>query len=338
MTRLAVMPRNVVLVGDAVAHLRQLPNGSVDCVVTSPPYFRLRNYGMPGQLGLEPTIDQWVDNLVAVMDEVARVLVPTGTVWLVVADSYSRSHRSGAPPKSLLLGPERLSLALVLGGWVIRNLVVWAKPNPMPASVSDRLTAGHERLLLLTRQRHYYFELHSIREPHRGTRRPTGTRPADNRPPSWAGPLAGNQRGLARMHARGQAGHRLGKNPGDVWTIPAGRAIGDHHAVFPEALVRRPILAGTPERVCLGCPVAWQRANADGVLSDLAPVCACDAAWRPGLVLDPFMGSGTVGVVAEQLGRDWLGIELNAGFAAAAEQRISAARHQADNSRTARDP
>lgn len=314
--------KNVVLVGDALTVLRSLPAGLVDSVVTSPPYFRLRDYGQPGQLGLEQHVDQWVEHLVAVLGEVARVLVPTGTVWLNVADSYSRNGRSGAAPKSLLLGPERLAVALVAGGWVMRNVVIWAKPNPMPASVRDRLTASHERLLLLTRARHYWFDLDAVREPHRSRRRPSRTRPIDSRPPAWAGPLAGAQHGLERMHNHGVAGHRLGKNPGDVWTLPAGRGRGEHHAVFPEGLIRRPILAGTPERVCLDCQRGWRRTRAANQASELRPGCGCSVGWRPGVVLDPFMGSGTTGVVAEALNRDWLGIELHPGFAAMAEQRI----------------
>lgn len=331
-----LLPRNVVLVGDAAAQLRRLPSASIDCVITSPPYFALRNYGMPGQLGLEVSVSQWVDNLLDVMDEIARVLKPTGTVWLNLGDSYSRREAHGAPPKGLVLAPERLLLKLADHGWIVRNKVVWAKSNPMPMSASDRLTCSWEPLYLLSRSPHYYFDLDAIREPHRTVRPASSTRrPRRTRPAAWAGPLAGTQGGLDVLHARGLAGHPLGKNPGDVWTLATASGRAGHHACFPEALVRRPILAGCPERVCPACGLAWQRQQVGraigrlAVLGALGPTCACGAGYRAGVVLDPFMGSGTVGVVAEALGRDWLGIELNPDFAAHAEQRIARQRHEA---------
>ncbi len=331
-----LLPRNVVLVGDATERLRRLPPASIDCVVTSPPYFALRNYGMPGQLGLEASVSEWGDHLLGVMEEVARVLKPAGTVWLNLGDTYSRRPAHGAPPKGLLLAPERLLLALADDGWIVRNKIVWAKPNPMPMSAQDRLTCSWEPLYLLTRSRHYYFDLDAIREPHRSVRSPTSrSRPPRTRPATWAGPLAGTQSGLDVLRARGLAGHPLGKNPGDVWTQATTPGRGGHHATFPEALVRRPILASCPERVCPACGLAWQRQRVGravgrlAVLGALGPTCACGAGYRSGLVLDPFMGSGTVGVVAEAVGRDWLGIELNADFAAYAEQRIAQQRREA---------
>lgn len=327
--------RNVILVGDAREQLRRLPAVSVDCVVTSPPYFALRNYGVRGQLGLERSVLEWLGNLLCVIEEVARVLKPAGTLWLNLGDSYSRREAQGAPPKGLVLAPERLLLALAARGWTVRNKVVWAKPNPMPASVRDRLTSSWEPVYVLTRSRHYFFDLDAIREPHRSVRSAGGRRLRGTRPPAWAGPLAGTQSGLDVLHAHGLPGHPLGKNPGDVWTVPAGRGRGGHHATFPEALLRRPILAGTPERVCVACGLAWERARIGRVvgrlalLGALAPVCLCGAAHRPGVVLDPFMGSGTVSVVAESLGRDWVGIELNPRFAEQAERRIRRARGEA---------
>jgi site-specific DNA-methyltransferase (adenine-specific) len=142
--RVSELPRRRVLVGDAAVTLRQLPPNSVDCVITSPPYFQLRNYGIKGQFGAEANIDEWVDNLVRVVDELVRVLKPTGSMWLNLGDSYSRHPRFGSSAKSLLLGPERLLLALSARGWICRNKVVWSKPNPMPTSVRDRLTCSWE--------------------------------------------------------------------------------------------------------------------------------------------------------------------------------------------------
>src|SRR2546430_261446 len=133
-------PRNTILVGDAVTRLRDLAPSSVDTVVTSPPYYMLRNYGIPGQLGMEPTVHGWVTNLRDVFREVARVLVPTGSLFLNLGDSFSRHPKYGAPNKSLLLAPERLLLALAQDGWIVRNKLVWAKTNPLPSSVTDRLS------------------------------------------------------------------------------------------------------------------------------------------------------------------------------------------------------
>jgi len=324
--------RNVVLVGDARERLAELPDRSVDCVVTSPPYFNLRDYGTPGQIGLEANVDEWVDELRLVMRGIARVLKPSGSVWLNLGDTYSRHDRHGAPPKSLVLGPERLALHLIADGWTIRNKTVWAKTNSMPSPVKDRLACGWEVVYLLVRSRRYFFDLDAIRASHRSrgqARRPAkATQRPPNRP-AWAGPLAGNNSGLARMKARGLVGHPLGKNPGDVWSVAPSNFRGSHHATFPPDLVELPLLSTCPERLCAECGVPWWRrvaATGGGSRGELRPSCGCDAGSRPGLVLDPFFGAGTVGLVAERLERDWIGIELNPDFAAVAEERISAAR------------
>jgi site-specific DNA-methyltransferase (adenine-specific) len=333
------LPRNIVLVGDAAARLRELPTASVDCVVTSPPYFALRNYGVAGQIGLEASVRDWVAQLLPVLDELARVLKPEGGLWLNLGDSYARRPQHGAPPKGLVLAPERLLLAITRRGWIVRSKVVWAKPNPMPASVADRLTCTWEPVYFLVRSRSYYFDLDAIRVSHRSRQRPTRHRrdagahqPASRRPPEWAGPLAGDQSGLSQLKAAGTPGHPLGKNPGDVWTLPTSTFRGGHHATFPEALVEGPLLATCPQRVCTACGRAWRRERAARTLGHLAvigglqPACSCGGEWSPGLVLDPFIGSGTTAVVAERLGRDWLGIELNPEFAAVANARVGTAR------------
>jgi len=333
------LPRNVVLVGDAVKRLRELPDSLVDCVITSPPYFALRNYQVAGQIGLEASVEEWVADLVAVVDEVARVLKPEGSLWLNLGDSYSRHPKYGAPAKGFLLAPERLLLALANRGWIVRNKVVWAKPNPMPASVTDRLTASWEPMYFLVHSRRYFFDLDAIRVPHRSRLRRSGRRrgpeprhPGSGRPAVWAGPLAGDQSGLDRLKASGMPGHPLGKNPGDVWTLTKSSFRGGHHATFPEALVERPLLATCPERVCVACGVAWRRQRlltSLGTLTvrgELRPTCTCEAGWRSGLALDPFLGSGTTAVVAERFGRGWLGVELNPDFAAIAQSRIATAR------------
>jgi site-specific DNA-methyltransferase (adenine-specific) len=331
------LPLGTVLTGDVRRRLAELPTASVDAVITSPPYFNLRDYGVDGQLGLETTVDEWVDNLRQVMVEVARVLKPIGSVWLNLGDSYSRHPRFGAPPKSLLLGPERLALALIEDGWTIRNKVIWAKTRTMPSSVRDRLSCTWEVVYLLTRSRRYHLDLDAIRVPHRSVEsRPTkGSTypPLSAAPPRWAGPLAGNNSGLARLKAAGLTGHPLGGNPGDVWSLPSANFRGRHFATFPKGLVERPLLASVPERVCSRCGQPWERDPARtvghlAVRGELHPTCRCWKGWRPGVVLDPFFGAGTVGLVAEKHGRDRVGIELNPDFVALANERIATAREE----------
>jgi DNA modification methylase len=299
----------------------------VECVITSPPYFGLRNYGHRHQIGLEDHIDQWVHQVLGVCRELARVLKPSGALWLNVGDGYSRNPREGAPTKGLLLGPQRLVLGLLEQGWLVRNQVVWAKTNPIPNSAVDRLTNAHEVIFLLVRSNRYFFDLDVIREPHgsaahpRRTVRP-GALPASGLP---SRKLDGNH-GLSRMKAVGLPGHPLGKSPGDTWTFPTSPGRSGHSAVFPPVLIERPLLATCPEKVCVRCGQPWCRSAVNrqraATLGVLRPNCDCKADTKPGIVLDPFMGSGTVALVAEQHGRDWIGIELNPAYVALAERRV----------------
>ena len=328
------LPRRQLLVGDAATRLRQLPDSSVDMVLTSPPYYLLRNYQVPGQLGLEAHVNGWVSNLHTVIRELQRVLLPTGSLWLNLGDTYATHPRQGAGRKSLLLGPERLALQMVGDGWLLRNKLIWAKANPMPSSVRDRLTCAWETIYLFTRQPHYFFDLDAIRLPHisdpqRAQRRPGYVRPRIRE--AWRGPNGDDASGLTALKAQGRVGHPLGKNPGDVWTLASSNYRGAHHATFPISLAARAIRAGSPEARCGRCRTAWRRQlirslGGSAVRGALGPACACDAEPEPAIVLDPFFGAGSTGVAAEQLGRDWLGIELNPHFAALAEQRLQAAR------------
>jgi len=343
-----VTPRNTILVGDAASHLRTLAPASVDCVVTSPPYFLLRDYHVVGQLGLEETVDEWVRRLRVVMAEVARVLTPSGSAWLNLGDSYSRHAKYGAPPKSLFMAPERLALALIEDGWILRNRITWHKSNPMPSSVGDRLSNSSDVVFFLTRSPRYHFDLDRIREAHTSTMA-TGQRPRSKERPDWSGPHGGANDGLGRERPGGLPGNVVGKNPGDVWRMSTSSYRGAHFATFPESLVRRPLLASCPVKVCTACklpwksgpgktyvlgkrisvgstdpyvrryPARWQILHQPGPLE---PNCTCAAATRPGLVLDPFLGSGVVAMVAEQLGLDWLGIELNPDYVDLAWQRL----------------
>lgn len=332
MSARTTLPRNQIIVGDALKRLSALPNASVDCVVTSPPYFSLRHYGADGQLGLERHVDQWVDQLSAISEQVARVLVPTGTFWLNLGDTYSSHPSQGAQRKNMLLAPERLALRLQRDGWIIRNKIVWAKPNPVPSSIPDRLNCTYEVIYVLARQPRYFFDLDAIRIPHRSAststsipRRTAATHDA------WRGPNSMPATGLRSLKAQGQVGHPLGKNPGDVWTIAPGGYRSAHHAIYPLILAERMIAAGCPEARCTRCRTPWKRnvirtLGGTATRATLAPSCRCKSAREPGIVLDPFMGSGTTAVAAEKLGRDWLGIELNPEFAAAARQRVRQSR------------
>lgn len=324
------LPLGTVIRGDALTQLRRLPEDSVDCIITSPPYHMLRRYDAgPAELGTEPHIERYVDRLLTVCDELARVLTPHGGMWLNLGDSFSRGSRYGAPAKSMLLAPERILLALAERGWIVRNKAVWAKPNPMPHSVRDRLTVTWEPLYFLVRSPSYFFDLDAIRQPHRTKRTPRQlkgqSKYGGTRPP-WAGPLAGVNDGLDRARAEGRPGHPLGKNPGDVWQIATAGFRGAHFAVFPEELVRRALVAGCPTRVCAACGRPWQREPRRDHLGTIQPACGCKVDWRRGRVLDPFIGSGTVAVVAERLQHDWIGIELNPAFAAMAETRAKSTR------------
>ena len=334
------VPRREILVGDAVEQMQQLPEASIDCVITSPPYFRLRNYEVDGQLGLEGHVDQWVEGLRTVAKEVARVLVPTGTLWLNVGDSYATHAREGAPRKSLLAGPERLLMALIEDGWIVRNKIVWAKTNPIPSSVGDRLSTTHEVIYLLSRNPRYYFDLDAVRVPHktrppkRGTEptRPAGrsSKAANVQRPAWLGPNSDGDAGLTAMQRDGRVGHPLGGNPGDVWAMSTSRYKGAHFATYPEHLIQRMVLAGCPEARCKVCRVPWSRPvrRLCATATRLALRSECEHANtpEPGLVLDPFLGSGTTAVVAERLGRDWLGIELSPTFADLARHRLTETR------------
>lgn len=273
--------------GDALRILRSWPDAFVDLVLTSPPYFQLRDYGVQGQLGLEQTPEEYVVKLVAICRELRRVLKDTGSLFLNLGDSYR--------DKSLLAVPWRVALALIDEGWLLRNAIVWHKPNALPRPVKDRLTTTYEFVFHFTTTRSYYYDLDAIRVPHKGTYR--GGTPT-RRPRMSGGHLAR----LAGPQIGGNfRPHPKGKNPGDVWTVtPETRAKrfiapgAPHFAPFPETICERPILAACPPH---------------------------------GIVLDPFMGSGTTAVVARKLGRHFLGIELSPEYVEAARRRLIEARY-----------
>jgi DNA modification methylase len=285
------------------ADARHIPlvDGCVQTCVTSPPYWGLRDYGTSGQIGLESTPEAYVASIVSVFREVRRVLKDDGTAWLNIGDSYAReggktagvprhwdgrehdpggmhAKRSiasefGAKPKDLVGIPWRVAFALQADGWYLRSDIIWAKNNPMPESVTDRPTKSHEYLFLLTKSATYYYDADAIRENYTSDQR-------GDLPPRPLKALGPNDRGGHSQWETGLKDSRLhdGRNKRSVWTIPTMPYSGAHFATMPEALVEPCILAGSR-------------------LGDL--------------VFDPFLGSGTVGAVAERLGRRWAGTDLN---------------------------
>jgi site-specific DNA-methyltransferase (adenine-specific) len=259
----------LVIEADARLALRKLPDCSVQCCVTSPPYWSLRDYQIPGQIGLEPTVDQFLNRLVEVFAEVRRILREDGLLWLNIGDAYTSGDRGyrapdrknpvrgmsyrpetpeGLKPKDLIGLPWRLAFALQQDGWYLRSDVIWYKPNCMPESVKDRPTRAHEYLFLFAKSEHYYYDHRAVREGD-------------------------------------------GRNRRSVWSVPTQAFKEAHFATFPPKLIEPCILAGS----------------------------------RPGdFVLDPFFGSGTVGVVCDALNRRYIGIELNPEYIQIAVKRLRA--------------
>lgn len=292
--------------GDALDVARTLPAGAADCIVTSPPYYGLRDYGTAGQYGLEATPADYVDTMRALFTELRRVLADDGTLWLNIGDSYSTyagnrgqsatgfskngpmpAAPSGAglsgdrPAKNMLGIPWRLALALQDDGWILRNAIVWNKPNAMPESVRDRLAGRYEHVFLFSKSPRYWFDLDPIREPH-AEASIKRTAPHRSQPGKAAREGAGYAPGMAgHTMALNQMTHPAGRNPGDVWSIRTKPFPGAHFATFPIELPRRCIAAGC----------------------------------KPGgTVLDPFNGSGTTGQAAQQLGRRYVGIDISAEY------------------------
>lgn len=291
--------------GDALDCLRTLPAGSVDCIVTSPPYYGLRDYGEPGQYGLEATPAGYIEVMADVFGEARRVLADDGTMWVNIGDSYAGKANAGpsvgatrradraeviparvnttseVPYKSMLMIPERVAWALIEQGWTLRNRVVWHKPDAMPESVTDRLSGRHETLFMLAKSPRYWFDLDPVRESVRTAPRPRGPGTAAATYVDAAVTGQKQQTNCVATGSRHTAAHPNGRNPGDVWTVATARFPGTHFAVMPDELARRAILAGC----------------------------------RPGgTVLDPFCGTGTVGKVALQHGRRFVGIDLSTRY------------------------
>jgi site-specific DNA-methyltransferase (adenine-specific) len=297
--------------GDALKVLmRKISSESIDCCITSPPYWGLRDYGVGGQIGLENSISEWRDRLIAIFAEVKRVLKPEGTFWLNIGDSYSG--------KSLIGQPWLLAFALRDAGWYLRSEIIWHKRNPMPESIRDRPTKSHEQLFLLSKNAKYFYDQEAIREPHTYDGRKKTT-------------VKGKEGSI--QHRDGERWPNSGKNKRDVWVIPTQPFPEAHFATFPEKLVEPCIMAGTSQEGYCRCGKPWVRVvEIPRNVKDISPLtytigwepsCKCDTPDKlPGIILDPFMGSGTVAVVSRRLRRDFVGIELNSEYVEIAKRRL----------------
>jgi len=481
---------NRIHCGDALTLLREMPDECVDCVITSPPYWGLRDYGescvqvwggdpncehewngmgfirkhgdfVPeckqatvrgfvtkvkvgdfcvkcgawrGQLGLEPHPQLYIEHLVEIFREVKRVLKPTGSFWLNMGDTYfgsggncrkypdtiSKKETRPAPekpitnnpkikcnwlqPKQKLLIPERVAIALQEDGWILRNTIIWHKPNHMPSSVKDRFTNAYEVVFFFVKRRKYWFDLDAVRIPQKepwrsGTKIRTtcGTKAKektkDFKLTSQASKKGGwnewlvNKGGVCfynplgknpgdvwkekkvterykeigkfvaspRGHPQATDRHPLGKNPSDFWSIPTEPFKEAHFATFPTKLIERIIKCACPQWICRKCGHIRTRITKTEYIIDnpkkkteepKASVilsrsgwkfahgyanhftigwsnCGCNAGWKPGIVLDPFVGSGTTAYVAKKLGRDFIGFDLNLEYCEMAKKRIA---------------
>lgn len=297
---------NKIVQGDCLELMRELPDGSVDCVITSPPYWGLRDYGVNGQLGLESTHKEYITKLCNIFDEVKRVLKKPGTCWVNIGDTYASgggkgveqsmkrrlATTTGAYPdnspnsklrntmgKCLVGIPERFRLEMTDNrGWTLRNTIIWHKPSCMPSSVSDRFTVDFEYLYFFVKQRKYYFE--QQKEP---------TVSKDNIVRNRDITKLNNTPGRSKMNGLKENKYDF-KNKRCVWKIPTRPFPEAHFAVYPPALIETPIKAGCP---------------------------------KGGIVLDPFMGAGTTALVALKLNCQFIGFELNQEYVDMANKRIS---------------
>ena len=314
--------RNKILQGNSFELVNELPDDSVNCVITSPPYWGLRDYGTSGQIGLEDTLIEYIDQLVSLGSNLRRVLRKDGSFWLNIGDIFAGSDISEnelrIKRKSKALVPHRIAIALMNSGWIVRSDVVWSKTNAMPHSVSDRLNEEKEFFFHLVPEHEYWFDLDSIREQYSNSSigRIQSGAPILNR----ASERYADSTPISGGASYERAINPKGKNPGDVWEAPVGNHPEAHFAVFPEKLIQRPIKATCPLKVCSECGTPYVRDEQNS--EDWIPSCDCNASESdPGVVLDPFMGSGTTAKVAKRLKRHFIGFELNPDYVAMAQKR-----------------
>ncbi len=299
---------NTIFLSDCITGLQTLPDNSINCCVTSPPYYGLRDYGVDGQIGLEETPELYVAKMVEVFREVKRVLKKDGTLWLNLGDSYWGSGQCSGhdeftknggrntsvygaikghtlkkseayKPKDLIGIPWMLAFALRADGWYLRQDLIWHKPNPMPESVTDRCTKSHEYIFLLSKSAKYYYDADAIKEE--TVTFDMGVRDRDNS-------RLNNTPGRSKMKGLVTNNYES-RNKRSVWTVTTKPFKESHFATFPEDLISPCVLAGCPE---------------------------------DGIILDPFMGAGTTALVARKLNRNYVGFELNPEYKKIAEKRL----------------
>lgn len=309
---------NTIYQGDTLEILKSFPPNSIDCVITSPPYYGLRDYGVEGQIGLEKTLKEYLEKMLAITAELKRVLKPIGTMWWNHGDGYAskgnensrwaedgllskkehgRARISGYPEKSLLLQNYRLALRMVdEQKWILRNVIIWHKPNCMPSSDKDRFTVDYEPIFFFVKSKKYWFKTQY--ESYEGPMNRWGgnyfnlrVRDADKAKSSQyiASKNEKQQYAVAARSRNMRPTEELGRHKRTVWKIPT-QPYPNAHFTFPAALIETPIKAGCPEK---------------------------------GIVLDPFAGSGTTLDVARKLGRKYIGIELNPDYIKFINQRLS---------------
>lgn len=315
------MDLNKIHTGHALEILKTFPDSSINMCITSPPYWGLRDYktdpvkwqdGWLGELGTEPDFNAYINHLCDIFDEVKRVLKDDGTCWVNIGDTYGGcslissygvkakgetsflksvehlqkvAHTRGKYSKSLLLIPFRFAIEMSNRGWTVRNVIIWQKPNATPSSAKDRFTVDFEYLFFFSKNKKYYFErqLEPIKQ---STYDRCKSGCGINKGANYQGL---NKTNFERLQKRMLSGEISGRNTRTVWSIATHAYHGAHFAVFPPALLEIPIKAGCPE---------------------------------DGIVLDPFIGSGTTAIVANRLNRKWIGIELNPEYTKLAETRI----------------
>jgi DNA modification methylase len=359
---------NKIICGEALSTLKTLPEESVDCIVTSPPYWALRDYGVEGQLGLETTFQEYITKLCDIFDEVKRVLKNTGTCWVNMGDTYiskGESRHAGytdpkytngrigrmseanalpqsIPEKCLAQIPSRFAIEMTNRGWILRNEIIWYKPNCMPSSVKDRFTVDFEKVFFFVKNKKYWFEqqLDEYTEP-------------INR---WGGNMVKRLNGAdeygMKQRIRNYRPVVEGKNKRCVWKVTTKPFKEAHFATYPPDLIEPMILAGCPKEVCIKCGKPRERIlerigdSADGgkMYDDNRPDgmimrsagfhqkveskeigytdCGCNVGFKCGIVLDPFFGSGTTGLVAKKQNKHYIGIELNPEYIKIANKRI----------------
>lgn len=356
------MDTNRIITGNCLDALPDLPAESVNCVMTSPPYWNLRDYGHADQLGREADSATYVENIADVMDEVKRVLRDDGSLWLNLGDTYD--------DKDLQQIPARVALELQGRGWILRNRVTWVKPNPMPQSVKDRLNDTTEAVFHFVKNKKYWYDLDAIREAHAEA----SVKRQQSDAPTYAYARDAEPDEILRNdHDEDMDYHSGGKNPGDVFEVTTKPFPDAHFAVYPPELCEKPIKATCPPTVCAACGAPYEReteverspgsspGKRDGEVAidaqvngghqrdghdytrshisnietvGWSPNCNCDTDdTKPGIVLDPFAGAGTTLLKAKELRREYVGIELNPEYADMARARVGLSPHDPANIR-----